>query len=102
MIGYAIIKSAECIIHYPEYDYIVDKVIRCEKCNSLISIKYNNYNCMSCIYSELLGIYNYKFLKDKMMSNGLAEELTKKVFHPNNIIKYLEKYNYDLSIDEYI
>jgi hypothetical protein len=58
-IGYSIIKSVECVIHYPNYDYIVDKFIKCEKCDNFISVKYNNDTCMNCIYRELFNIYDY-------------------------------------------
>jgi len=43
---------------------------------------------------------NYKKLEERI--NIFKEELIKKIYHPNKLWYYIEKYNYDIGDDEYI
>jgi hypothetical protein len=44
--------------------------------------------------------YDYDYMKENM--NLIREELMKTCFHPKRLLYYLEHYNYDIGIEEYI
>ena len=53
------------------------------------------------MYENNRGIYkiNYKYLSDRM--NIHTEDIMKKVYKPERVQYYLDKYAYDIGLDEY-
>ena len=53
------------------------------------------------MYENNRGIYkiDYKYLSDKM--NIHTEDIMKKVYKPERVQYYLDKYAYDIGLDEY-
>ena len=44
-------------------------------------------------------VIDYQVLQQRI--EPFKEELMKKCFHPNRLVRYLEVYNYDIGEDEY-
>ena len=54
-------------------------------------------------YSLLLnpGVFEIDYLDLQQRIEPFKEELIAKCFHPNQLVRYLETYNYDLGEEEY-
>jgi len=52
--------------------------------------------------SENPCIFEIDYIKLKQRIDIFKEDLIKNVYHPNKLLYYLNKYNYDIGDDEYI